>query len=212
MTYLGLWGLEKMTSKDQELSYGNLIAILGAFLSLATLCLGGYTWLYREVARNEPNKGLEDDDVHIKQLDALTHSAEDCMGTTEHTTPSGFHSNLIPQLDVSSHDDFNESLSDDIATRFAVNQQISRLSSQCEEMEVGDQVTDSTMVRLGPTHTPSCSRYTYLPILHSHLTANSRRTTQMQGVHIPLYCLFIPHGFQRLDINHGARLPQTFGR
>jgi MFS family permease len=170
MTYLGLWGLEKVTSNEQELSHVNLIAILAAYLTVAILCLGGYVWFFREVARKEPNKGYDGDTDHIKQFDPRTTSAEVQMGATEHTAPSRLPSNHISQLDISSNDDFNESTSNDIATRFTVNQQISRLSSQCEEAEEGGHVIDSSMVPLGLSQTPPKLRHSpntersYIPI------------------------------------------------
>jgi MFS family permease len=166
MTYLGLWGLEKVTSKGQEMSNVNLIVILGVYLGVAVLCLGCYTWFYRKITQDEPINGHEDDDVYIKQSDGGTPSHEEHMGTAELPTPNEL-SNVVPQPDVSSNDDFDKS---EIATSFAANQQISRLSSPCDEVVEGDQDTDSGMVRLGPSQTPLYASYnseddpTYIPI------------------------------------------------
>jgi hypothetical protein len=171
MTYLGLWGLEKVTSKSHdELSNGNLIAILGAYLIVAAFCLGYYAWIYGTIARNEPNKGHGDDDVHTKPLDDGTPSAEEHMGITSHAASSKLSSHVITQQDVISSDDIIGSVSNDKTARVAVNQQSSRLSSPCDEVEDGDRANDSRMIRLGPPQAPPCARHntnndpTYIPI------------------------------------------------
>jgi hypothetical protein len=61
MTFLGLWGLEKVSSSSQqEVDNTNFIVILGGYMGLGVLCLGGYSYLFRKVAKTD------DDDINQK--------------------------------------------------------------------------------------------------------------------------------------------------
>jgi hypothetical protein len=58
MTYLSLWGMEKVSSSSTSKGTSHTTAIFSAYMGFAVLCLGGYTYLFRTVSKQVETASL----------------------------------------------------------------------------------------------------------------------------------------------------------
>jgi Major Facilitator Superfamily len=144
-TYLGLWGLEKVTSNDSSTNV-NLMAILGSYLGLAILFLAGYVWSFRLVFQNDSiqeARGEEDDKTIRNQINGGDAEEGKMMDRTERTTPSRLSSTVHQPMEIDGSGGDEKSAPTSFHEKININQQISRLSSPCDDMEDDDLGNDA---------------------------------------------------------------------
>jgi hypothetical protein len=190
-TYLGLWGLEKVTSNDSSTNV-NLMAILGSYLGLAILFLAGYVWSFRLVFQNDSiqeARGEEDDKTIRNQINGGDAEEGKMMDRTERTTPSRLSSTVHQPMEIDGSGGDEKSAPTSFHEKININQQISRLSSPCDDMEDDDlgndanEAQDDSMPLNDVLQNSSVGDASYIPI--------SRRSVvkQLRSQSYKLLCL-----------------------
>jgi hypothetical protein len=91
MTYLSLWGLEKVSSSPSDNETSSVTAIVGGYLGFAVICLGGYVYVFRLVSKQE------DAPLLAKPEDAPSLSAKDdvIVKPVEKKSTEALHTNVV---------------------------------------------------------------------------------------------------------------------
>lgn len=175
MTYLGLWGLEKVTTtrNNTTSSNANLMSILGVYLGIAVVVLASYAWFFRQVMRNEERHDTHQSNRRsISTIEQNTEKVlkENGMDRTDCTLPCRrSSSDIMPRENVESDGiDAQEPNSD--LTHLQGRQKISRLSSPSEDVKEeqtnDEKDSDGDLVSVGSAHPPTNGSVdaTYVPI------------------------------------------------
>lgn len=79
MTYLSLWGLEKVSSSSSTNESSQVMSIVGGYLVCAVVCLGGYVYLFRLVEKQHHVSSLNIINSNNNMDKAEANSSPECL-------------------------------------------------------------------------------------------------------------------------------------